>query len=344
MLVYITGIPGSGKTYKAVYHIYKHFGKSSKNRDERYLFCYTNIDGFNFDVVDDRVRKLDFDALKSNLLVLHDMYKRKASDAELIERAKQFEIYKALFVVDEAHNYFQNRDPVLVWWLTYHRHLYQDIYLITQNLSLIESKYKPLAEYFYKAVPSSLRFSKKIFKYNVFVDQRMYKDSKAKVETIKLDPEVFKLYNAGDDTKSPNFLKRFVFFAFLFALITGFVFYFFIRFFFTSDTSESVSVSKSVSQSSSRGVIVSTPTQIDDSFRVINIKCFDSDCFYNHKEFDFSTLNYLVSQTSSKYLYAKKLNGTNQVLITLLASPSFINLFRSSNEKDSSRPVITFGS
>ena len=80
-------------------------------------------------------------------------------------RAKKLNLYKALFVIDEAHNFFQTKDDVLVWWLTYHRHLYQDIFLITQNLALIDRKYKPLAEYFYKAVPSSLRLNKKVFKY-----------------------------------------------------------------------------------------------------------------------------------------------------------------------------------
>ncbi len=342
MLIYITGVPGSGKTYKAVHHIYKHFGKNSKSKDDKYLFCYTNIDAFNFDAVDERVKKLDFDLLKSRLLVLHDLYKRKATDAELIEKAKEFEIYKALFVIDEAHNYFQSRDPVLVWWLTYHRHLYQDIYLITQNLSLIESKYKPLAEYFYKAVPSSLRFSKKVFKYNVFVDQRMYKDTKAKVEKLKLDSEVLSLYHAGDTTKSPNFIKRFIFIALFISIFVGIFFYYFIHWFFAPDSTEPVKKHSVLSAPVKKSI--QTSIDFDDSFVLINISCFDSDCEYKNKKFDFSTLNYLVYQTSSKYLHAKKMNGTNHVLITLLASPSFINLFRSSNEKDIPRNFIRFGS
>jgi len=37
MLLFIVGVPGSGKTYKAVKHIYDHFGLNSKNKDELYL-------------------------------------------------------------------------------------------------------------------------------------------------------------------------------------------------------------------------------------------------------------------------------------------------------------------
>ncbi len=337
MLVYITGVPGSGKTYKAVDHIYRHFGQNSN--DDKYLWCYTNIDGFDFSKVDDRVRKLDFDSLKSKLHILHDMYKHKATDAELIEKAQELEIYKALFVIDEAHNFFQNRDQVLVWWLTYHRHLYQDIFLITQNLALIESKYKPLAEYFYKAVPSSLRFSKKVFRYNVYVDQRMYKDSRAKVEKLKLNPEVFALYHAGDDTNAPNFLKRFFLLGSAFLFLAGFALYFFINLFFSSgDDSPAPPPQKKVVQvdRSDR----SDDLSFSDGYTLVNLDCFDADCEYLGKKFDFSVLNFLVEKSDSYYLHAKKLDGSNRVTITLLASPAFIKFFRSSKNEKSSPSVF----
>lgn len=53
-----------------------------------------------------------------------------------------------LIVVDEAHNFFNKKnDEILTWWLTYHGHLYQDIILITQDLSLIDTGYKAVAEF-----------------------------------------------------------------------------------------------------------------------------------------------------------------------------------------------------
>jgi len=209
MLLFITGVPGAGKTYKAVKHIYDNFSLDLENKSDLYLFCYTNISNFNYKNVDERVKPLDFDDLKSKLTILYDFYKyKKYDDKSLIEEAKKLNLYKALFVIDEAHNFFQTKDDVLVWWLTYHRHLYQDIFLITQNLALIDRKYKPLAEYFYKAVPSSLRLNKKVFKYNVFIDSRMTKASKVKVEKINFDSNVIELYHSGDVVRSPNFILR----------------------------------------------------------------------------------------------------------------------------------------
>ncbi len=228
MLLFLTGVPGSGKTYKAVKHIYDHFGLKSKKKSDSYLFCYNNITNFDFTMVDKCVLPFDFDDFKSKLTILYDFYKhKKYNDKQLIEEAKKLRLYKCLFVIDEAHNFFQTKDDILVWWLTYHRHLYQDIFLITQNLSLIERKYKPLAEYFYRAVPSSLRLNKKIFKYNVFIDSRMTKASKAKTEKIKFNPDVIKLYHSGDVVKSPNFILRFLIFSVSLFIVLSLVFYFY---------------------------------------------------------------------------------------------------------------------
>jgi len=179
MISYFLGIPGSGKTYYSVNVIYQNFLKDTSSLKKKkkelsfkkdYKYCYTNINELKFKKLKNTI-KLDFDDFFKKLTLLHRMYSiDKASDKELIEKAKELKLYKILFVIDEAHNYFDVNKPVLVWWLTYHRHLYHDIFLITQNLSLINPKYKPLAERFYRAKPISLSFNKQYFYYKYFTE------------------------------------------------------------------------------------------------------------------------------------------------------------------------------
>ncbi|WP_457560553.1 zonular occludens toxin domain-containing protein [Caminibacter sp.] len=332
MLVFITGVPGSGKTYKAVKHIYDHFGINSKNKDNRYLFCYTNITNFDFSKVDERVKPLDFDDLKYKLSLLYDLYKnKKADDKTLIEEANKLSIHKSLFVIDEAHNFFQVKDEILVWWLTYHRHLYQDIYLITQNLSLIDRKYKPLAEYFYKAVPASLRLNKKVFKYNVFIDSRMTKASKVKVEKLKFDKNVIDLYHSGDEVKAPNFIMRFILISFIVFIFLALFFYFYLKS-LESDTKKNTDQNKLNKSSAVTHKIPEnsqfrkskndkieknvplTQNFLDDYKYYYQLVCFKNKCIVDN---DFTISKYFIlalPDISNTKIYYKANFPTNQLI------------------------------
>ena len=230
MITFLTGVPGSGKSYKAVFTIFNNFSdneKAKKDTKKEFENCYTNINEFKFDLVHD-VLYLDFDVLKIQLRQLHKLYKSKATDEELIEKCKEFEIYKSLFVIDEAHNYFDNNDPVLIWWLSYHRHLYQDILLITQNLSLIFSKYKSFSEYFYRAKATTVSLNRNTFKYDVYINSRLAMNAKSHTEKLPKIPEVFELYQSGDKVDSANILLRFLFMsllALLFVVVMAYLFF-----------------------------------------------------------------------------------------------------------------------
>lgn len=342
MLVFITGVPGSGKTYKAVYELYKHFGKNSKTRDDKFEHCYTNINQFDFSLVDERVKKFDYDEFKTKILELHNLYKRKVTDDELNQRAQELGLYKALFVLDEAHNYFQTNDATLVWWLTYHRHMYQDIYLITQNLALIHSKYKPLAEYFYKAVPASLRLKKDIFKYNVYVDSKMTKYSKAKVEKLKLDKNIIKLYHSGDVVKAPNFLLRFIVIAIIIFAITIIAFFALERYFFSPESDISQSISSNIKTHSKTLTPTTNPQNIQESISINidsdmkykSLQCNNNHCTFQKYKIPIDVLIQLFQISQSKILLAKEIPGTQNFYLYALVTQEFLNYFRSSNEKD----------
>lgn len=230
MVTFLTGVPGSGKSYKAVFTIFNNFSdneKAKKDLKKDFLNCYTNINEFKFDLVDN-VFLLDMDDLKSKLKQLHKLYKSKANDEELIAKCKEFEIYKSLFVIDEAHNYFDNNDPVLIWWLSYHRHLYQDIMLITQNLSLIFSKYKSFSEFFYRAKSTTVSLDRNTFKYDVYINSRLAMNAKSHTEKLPKLQDVFELYQSGDSVGAPNILLRFYLFSafFIFFVVVMAYFYF----------------------------------------------------------------------------------------------------------------------
>ncbi|MEH1010565.1 hypothetical protein QM027_06870 [Campylobacter concisus] len=76
MITYLVGNPGSGKTYYAVFMIYKLFlyepkktflTKFVKPKEKPdYSFCYTNINEFKFEL-SDKFKKFDFDEFSFRL-------------------------------------------------------------------------------------------------------------------------------------------------------------------------------------------------------------------------------------------------------------------------------------
>ncbi|MBU0923942.1 hypothetical protein KKG81_03575, partial [bacterium] len=126
---YYTGVPRSGKTYKAMVLLYYTFVKPKNktyikikdynlNEDEKiislykFLFfkiyviqevlfdnAYTNINQFNFEI-SEKILHLDFSDLYNKLKTLHNLYLLKKTDYELIEKAKELNIYRTLFVID----------------------------------------------------------------------------------------------------------------------------------------------------------------------------------------------------------------------------------------------------
>ncbi|EQB39631.1 hypothetical protein M947_06455 [Sulfurimonas hongkongensis] len=224
MITFLTGVPGSGKTYKAVVSIYNNFSSSKNAKPDLkkdYENCYTNINELKYKDLNNTY-PLDVDDLKEKLTILHKLYKDKVTDDILIEKCKDLNIYRSLFVIDEAHNIFDVNDKVLIWWLSYHRHLYHDIFLITQNLSLIFTKYKSFSEYFYKAKPTTVSLNRNTFKYDVYINSRMSMNAKSHTEKIAKNQEVFDLYHSGDSVKASNVLIKFYVFS-IFAIFAFFI-------------------------------------------------------------------------------------------------------------------------
>ena len=294
--MYIVGVPGSGKSYFAVYKLWSLFLYEPKKTfiskfikppaKPEYLYCYTNINEFKFEL-DDRFIKFDFDEFYSGLETLHALYINQATDKEINEKAKELKLYKVLIVLDEAHNFLKAKeDNLLVWWLTYHRHLHHDIYLITQDLSLISNEYKRIAEKFYRAIDSSKRLFSSKFKYAYYSSYKMNISDRVNSFNINIpfNPEVFNLYHSGANSKSRSIVLFYVVCAAFLVIVTCALFYNSFTSLFVQDieqTTKNQTVSEPAPTSRSSSKYIPTPTEPGQTeIYVYNIICLNDDCHF----------------------------------------------------------------
>ena len=211
------GVPGSGKTYRAVYSLYANFGinKDKIKIDKNFIynnidFAYTNINQIQADKFEDgKIKVLDFDKFKIDIELLYKLQTSGTDDIALLETAKGMNLANCLIILDECHNYLGKENVALVWWLTYHRHLNQQIYLITQALNLVNAKYKAIPEFFYSAIPSSRKLFGSTMAYNQYTDSRMSEKSKSGKKKIKFIKEIYDTYHSGENQQSENLIKKF---------------------------------------------------------------------------------------------------------------------------------------
>lgn len=345
MLEFYCGVPGSGKTYKAVDHVYNSFLDDKNSFYGKYERFYTNINEFNYeffnnpdsrssssekvnisffsslkffsnkdssknqfakvraekivnpthfidsakrelktndsalDSDDDIAIELDIDQLLIDLEELRQLYLQKVSDAVLLNRASELKLSDSLFIIDEAHNFFDAKNDVLIWWLSYHRHLHQDIMLITQSFDLIFRRYLKFSEFYYQAVPSSLRVRGGVFTYNQYIKWQLFKNSKVDSIKIKFNPAVYALYGSGANTQGKKVIYKFIMIG-LIALFIAFLG----LFFFTSSLSQSDSNSTSSSDS------ISSQVSIDRS-KSFTVVCVGFECSFMGQNISLNDLN-----------------------------------------------------
>lgn len=340
-LYYIVGVPGSGKTALAVDYLL------SNSTNKKYDYIYNNINQFNNALVEN-CYSIDWNSFYDSINELYCFYhssKDKKTDDELNEFAKELKLYKALIVIDEAHMYFDVEDKCLIWWLSYHRHIHQDIFLITQNLSLVNSKYKPFAEIFYKAVPSLLRVFPTILKYRCYSSSKMYKADMYATKKINTKTNnIFKYYKSGNNEKrTPVILKFAVVFLILISVAIG-VFY-------TLTYSLGSNNKKITHQQTIKPQLFQPIEQpikpkktyplneyiedLTDEYLLINFYCVSEICYVDDKKFPYSELQKLINSTNSfllKYYKKHKLNVYDGYILSSAKFQKILGAFK--YEKD----------
>ena len=357
MITYLVGNPGSGKTYYAVFMIYQIFlfepkktflTKFVKPKEKpNYSYCYTNINEFKFEL-SDKFKKFDFDEFYLGLRNLYALYKTGATDNEVNEKAKELNLYGCVFVLDECHNFFKDKkDEILVWWLTYHRHLYQDIYLITQDLTLVNNEYKRIAEKFYRAVDSSRRLFSKKFRYEVYASYRLYKKDQLEIINIPFLQEVFDLYHSGQISNKKSFVRFYFLLAIVIFILLIFYFYFVVVSIFRGDTSEpeknipadeKIHVPASQTPASS-SLFFDNKKPKDNNIDIPEIYIYDITCLNNNCHFSddyhlfpLSLISYISSTHTPLYFYFEPKTNELVKYYYVFDKPVFANLIQKNNK------------
>lgn len=364
MITFYTGIPRSGKTLKTVYDIYHEFifdkktitdkiksklGKEEE-KEEKYLHLCTNINKFNFDL-SDKFYKLNFQDLYKDLKSLYDMYILNKSDDEIIEQAKELKLYKVLFVFDECHNFFKDKkDDVLVWWLTYHGHIYHEIILITQDMSLLSKEYKTQGEQFYKAIPQTYRLSKNVFKYSLYSSYNMYQKDFIKSITIKPQKEIFDMYVSGDTVNSKSIFHKYIY-IFIALLISCVFSFMFLIDSFSNDVEETPNTVKNIDTPENGSLDSNSESENENTkiydeevlnYKYMTLKCSlkYKYCLYKNKKMQLSTYYKLKDIFGVEELSITEINN-GFVQLDILAKPTFYNIFNGGLENENNSKNTT---
>lgn len=232
MVTFITGFPGSGKSY---YEVDKLYNVMSKKHDlsKSVEVIYTNINGIKFDKFPNngiQIKKLNIDEFYKYLqesYKIYDTYKNTDNvDDYLLKHTKEKGYYNCLIAFDECHDFLSNQDQVKVYWLTYHRHLHHEIDLLTQNKGLVNTKYRAIPEIFIEAQPRSKKLLSSTLSYKHFASFAMRKSDLFNTSSIKTKKEVFELYQSGNTSKQKSILQKFVLIALVGLAIAIALFYF----------------------------------------------------------------------------------------------------------------------
>jgi len=343
MIILLDGIMGSGKSYYAVDFIFK------KKND--YYKIYTNIDGFKYSENIEPFKFSWFIDILTELKLIYD--DENSSDEDLWEYLysigflnsnQKEDIKPVLFVIDEAHNFFDKKNDLLTWFITYHRHYFIDAILITQTYSLIHSSYHKLFENIIHAIPASRRLLNSNFKYQKHIKLPI---SDGKYGTysgdiyLKKNPKVFAMYQSGDRVRTKSYLHKYIYY-FIGFVILGFFAFYKLKQQLTPESKKDTNVNKSESNITKK-IYKDVSSLTFSTKHYLIIKCIDSTCKGVDKTlnivFNIDDLEELLSNTDSKYLRAKKIND-NFAYLYLLVNDEFLELFKKRSDKNEGFHII----
>lgn len=184
-VILYTGKPGSGKSYRCVQELL------SKEINEKY-FIFHNIDG----LVESRFQKIErWDTYIKEKGISESVFFSKDYQVELSERVLEIEGRPICMVVDEAQEFFDRMEMGKKLYLSYHRHLGQEIRLLTHKDGNIHFDYRAVVELEYRA-----KFTT-IFKLPmIFIYQRLSSGEGLGYAVSRKKKDIFSCYksfNAG---------------------------------------------------------------------------------------------------------------------------------------------------
>ncbi len=304
MIDYITGKPRTGKSYRGMKYILDNFFDESKIPPYRYIL--TNIGGFQFDYLNkkfesigrpNRAYKIIYKELLSHVTVMHKMALDGKEDSELTKYADYHHINNSLIVIDEAMLYLKKLDEAMSWFFSYHGHFKIRMIIMCQHPKQVHADYKIHTEFFVHAQDQSKQLRDNVLNYKHY-DNPELKDSHHS-DSIKTNPEVYKLYKSGEIDKPKKILYKYIFYGVVFSFLVFFVFYsLFSRISHSPNSPDKNNLSienKAPNQNNSSGL------NNKNSSDLISIRCDDQFCWNIDKSFE----NNQISLTYFKYIVVK---------------------------------------
>jgi len=321
MVTLVVGFPGSGKSYYAVDKIYNLLSNEKIEEYKNIDVIYSNINGIKFDTFPSaklEFKKFDIDDFYRYLTQCYSLYvmnKNKDSvDDILIEFSKKSNYHNCLIVFDECHDFFTQQDKVKIFWLTYHRHLFHEIILLTQNKTLIHSKYRAIPEIFIEAQARSKKLFANTLTYKKYASFAMRTADYFGKDSLKTKDEVFALYQSGNKSSQKSILHKYIFLGVVSVLLVGLVFYNILSSYIQDQTVEPITDTTAVHQraqsvSNSRTVPKSLLSKKELDYFVVSFLCDNKNgCIFYNNTYPLSYINKFVSSTNSKKLHTNFLH------------------------------------
>lgn len=343
MVSLIVGFPGSGKSYYAMEKIFCLLN-DSENKDKALSHIeaiYTNINGVKFDKFKDSsipLKKFQSDKFYSYLAQCYSIYQlgkdKENIDDELIAFSKEQGYHNCLIVFDECHDFFTTQDKIKIFWLTYHRHLFHEIILLTQNKSLIHSKYRAIPEIFIEAQPRSKKLFSNTLNYKKYASFSMRRSDLFATESLKIKDEVFALYTSGNKSTQKSILHKYIFLGIGSLVVMIGVFYFLVSDYITSKEElpkkqiKNTPIQKEPKAPKSHKKTSKNEEQENETLLVKFLCDTKNGCIFSDHSYPMNYVNKFLRQTNSKKLY------THHILLDSKRNYRVFELIISTNKKD----------
>jgi len=321
------GLQGSGKSYMASYKMFY--------EGDKYAKIFTNLDGIK---ETEKIKLLKFKEFTKDVIdqcyiisVEEDRPFQDCIDFLISKNILDKEVSRekrTLIIVDEAQNFFGKtvkNSPSLEWFITQHRHLYIELYLITQKHTLIRDNYK-LFNVTYKAYPPTRQFNPRKIKYTEYAGLSSVKDNEVRTFSLKKEQKIFDMYESGDKVESPNILKPFLIYGALFAIaISSLIFYFTSNFGAKKEEKKEQKISqviKEITTSQEKKTTVLQEEKFNfENMKLYNFKVWDNGIFTiseigEYTEFPIDLLPFIQNNFFKKVIkkYDKQF-GLTQILV-----------------------------
>ena len=256
-----------------------------------------------------------------------------------------------LFVIDEVQNHMgaidpvtgkqkNTADPILTWWVSYHRHLYMDVLILSQQYQKIHIAYRRDVGYFLHGIESQSlllgKFSPNLV-YNKYKSSPYTEKNRAGKVKVKKRKELFDAYVSGDAVRSKSLILPYIISASIFLVLAIAVMSYLISS-YSNDDGDIKEEIKTVIVNDINTTYTTIKSSVDmKGLKYLKLNCFASICKNEKFDIDLNVddLQSLLENTNSKFLRSVKVSD-NFAVVYLLVTSDFLDLFLGAkkNEKD----------